>query len=200
MKRRRLREEARQHAAHGQDDSLSAWVQADRLINDLSQLPDEAWVRIPRPEDGYHFLCPAFVQGFPVEVLLDSGAVFSLIWEAALVRIMNVATRRGLDELSPEWPVERLARWDDDQDDLASSAGGRDDLRIMGMVSLRMTFVGEDGRKATSAFALRIVRGGWSRPPLIILGAPTLGAAPAGIGHIASARGHSFAGLGITRL
>ena len=84
VKRQRLREEARQHIEHGQDDSLLAWVQADRLIDDLSQLPDRAWVRIPRPEDGYHFLCRAYVQGFPVEVLLDGGAVFSLIWEAAL--------------------------------------------------------------------------------------------------------------------
>merc|ERR1712039_44156 len=65
----------------------------------------------------------------------------------------------------------------------------------MGMVDLRLTFEGLDGTKALKVFRLRLLRGGWDKSPLIILGAPALDAPPLGIGHRPTLQGHYLPGL-----
>ena len=47
-------------------------------------------------------------------------------------------------------------------------------------------------------FRLRLLRGGWEKPLLIILGAPALDAPPLGIGHRPTLQGHFLPGLDIT--
>ena len=47
-------------------------------------------------------------------------------------------------------------------------------------------------------FRFRLLRGGWSRPPLVILGAPALDAPPLGIGHRPTLQGHFLPGLDLT--
>merc|ERR1712039_996220 len=72
------------------------------------------------------------------------------------------------------------------------------DLQIRGMIDLRLAFAGLDGTRVLRVFRFRLLRGGWSRPPLVILGAPALGAPPLGIGHRPTLQGHFLPGLDLT--
>ena len=80
-------------------------------LQNLDQIPSRAWTQVPEPADGYHFLCDTFVFNFGVRTLLDGGAVFSLTWEASIVRIINAAMSEGKSPEDPEWPIAGLMHW-----------------------------------------------------------------------------------------
>ncbi|CAK0835569.1 unnamed protein product [Prorocentrum cordatum] len=165
-------------------------------LKDLDQIPASAWTQVQEPDDGYHYLCHTHVYGLSIRTLLDGGAVFSLTWEATIVSIINSAIAEGKSPEDPDWPIAGLMHWG--RDSKASSVADKGDLKIRGMVDLRLAFEGLDGTRVVRVFRLRLLRGGWDRPFLIILGAPALDAPPLGIGHRPTLQGHYLPGLGIT--
>ncbi|CAK0840013.1 unnamed protein product, partial [Prorocentrum cordatum] len=165
-------------------------------LKDLDQIPASAWAQAQEPDDGYHYLCHTHVYGLSIRTLLDGGAVFSLTWEATIVSIINGAIAEGKSPEDPDWPIAGLMHWG--RDSKASSVADKGDLKIRGMVDLRLAFEGLDGTRVVRVFRLRLLRGGWDRPFLIILGAPALDAPPLGIGHRPTLQGHYLPGLGIT--
>merc|ERR1711920_474115 len=165
-------------------------------LQDLDEIPASAWTQVAEPDDGYHFLCRTYVYELGVQTLLDGGAVFSLTWEATVVSIINSAMAEGKTPDDPEWPIAGLMHWG--RDSKASSVADQGDLKIRGMVDLRLAFVGLDGRRVLRVFRLRLLRGGREKPLLVILGAPALDAPPLGIGHRPTLQGHFLPGLDIT--
>ena len=112
------------------------------------------------------------------------------------MRIINSAMAEGKTPDDPEWPIAGLMHWG--RDSKASSVADQGDLKIRGMVDLRLAFVGLDGRRVLRVFRLRLLRGGWEKPLMVILGAPALDAPPLGIGHRPTLQGHFLPGLDIT--
>ncbi|CAK0865466.1 unnamed protein product, partial [Prorocentrum cordatum] len=165
-------------------------------LKDLGQIPASAWTQVREPDDGYHYLCHTHVYGLGIRTLLDGRAVFSLTWEATIVSIINSAIAEGKSPEDPDWPIAGLMHWG--RDSKASSVADKGDLKIRGMVDLRLAFDGLDGTRVVRVFRLRLLRGGWDRPLLIILGAPALDTPPLGIGHRPTLQGHYLPGLGIT--
>ena len=66
------------------------------------------------------------------------------------------------------------------------------------MVDLRLELRGTDGRRELQVFRMRLLRGGWDRPRMLILAAPALDAPPLGLGYRSALNGHHLPGLGIT--
>ena len=54
------------------------------------------------------------------------------------------------------------------------------------------------GERALHVFCFRILRGWFTKPPFLLVGAPALDAPPLGIGHRPQLNGLYFPGLGIT--
>ena len=132
----------------------------------------------------------------PFSTLLDGGAILSLVWENTLVAIVNHATAQGKTVDDPGWPLAYLAHWD--RDSSASSVAGESDLRVCGLVDLRVELRTTSGERVMHVFRFRILRGGFTKPPFLLVGAPALDAPPLGIGHRPQLNGHYFPGLGIT--
>ena len=66
------------------------------------------------------------------------------------------------------------------------------------MVDLRVELRTTSGERVLHVFRFRILRGGFTKPPFLLVGAPALDAPPLGIGHRPQLNGHYFPGLGIT--
>ena len=143
-------------------------------IKGIADLPAEAWSRIEEPRDGYHFLCEMYVYDRPFNTLLDGGGIFSLVWEGTLVAIVNHAIAQGKSAKDPEWPLAFLAHWD--RDSSASSVAGESDLRVYGLVDLRVELRTTSGERVLHVFRFRILRGGFEKPQFLLVGAPALDA------------------------
>ncbi|CAK0832647.1 unnamed protein product [Prorocentrum cordatum] len=114
-------------------------------LKDLDQIPASAWAQVQEPDDGYHYLCHTHVYGLSIRTLLDGGAVFSLTWEATIVSIINGAIAEGKSPEDPDWPIAGLMHWG--RDSKASSVADKGDLKIRGMVDLRLAFEGLGGTR-----------------------------------------------------
>eukprot|EP00972_Heterocapsa_arctica_P053840 7929159-Heterocapsa_arctica.AAC.1 len=100
-------------------------------------------VELPPP--GYNFRTVIYVAGKGVETLLDGGAAMSVIIEELLVDIINGALHRGLSPADAAWPLAGLEWWGSDS--FACSVSKDAPLRILGIVLLRTTLRGIDGRE-----------------------------------------------------
>ena len=118
------------------------------------------------------------------------------MWEGTIVEIINHALALGKTPDDPEWPLASLAHWN--RDSTASSGAGEADMRVCGLVDLRLELRTTNGGRSLHVFRFRIMRGGFDKPPFLLIGAPALDAPPLGIGHRPLLGGHYFPGLGIT--
>ena len=65
-------------------------------------------------------------------------------------------------------------------------------MRVCGLVDLRVELRTHSGRRVLHVFRFRILRGGFTKPPFLLVGALALDAPPLGIGHRPQLNGHYF--------
>ena len=70
-------------------------------VGPLQTLDDLPWKTIPEPPPGYQHRTVVECAGRPAELLLDTGAAFSFVFEEVVVMILNQAIADGLTPESP---------------------------------------------------------------------------------------------------
>ncbi|MDA8584259.1 hypothetical protein N9L68_08480 [bacterium] len=120
-------------------------------------------------------------------------AIFSWVWKDTLLAIIHHAIAQGKTPEDPEWPLAHLAHWG--RYSAASSVAGEADLRIFGLVDIRLELRVTDGSGALHVF--RFLRGGLENPLFLLVGAPAIDSPPLGIGHRPLLHGHIVPGLGV---
>ena len=103
---------------------------------------DHRWEYIAEPAVYYHYLCDIYNLTQRVDCLLDGGAIYSVMYESTLLKMMNHALEHGFWWDDPEWPVKNLQHWG--YSSHASSVGGNDDLDVLGIAAVELSFHGVD--------------------------------------------------------
>ena len=67
--------------------------------------------------------------GRPAELLLDTGAAFSFVFEEVVIMILNQAIADGLTSESKQWPLAGLYEWGYDSPANSASQGGGMNVR-----------------------------------------------------------------------
>ncbi|HIE71147.1 MAG TPA: hypothetical protein EYP98_13775, partial [Planctomycetes bacterium] len=176
-------------------------LQLPHHIKTLDDLPLDVWRLVPEPPPGYHFRTLATIGKEEIEVLLDGGAVFSLLSEEFLVYLINAAVSAQLTPDSEEWPLAGLEHWG--ADSAATTVSNAPALLIRAVVLLRLTLVSLRGERRRIVTRVRVVRRGFASAWRgLILGAPFCDVPPLGMGHTPRIGGHYFKALKIltTRL
>ena len=120
--------------------------QAPGQLTSLDSLP---WERMAEPPSGYQHRTVVECAGRPTEILVDTGAAFSFVFEEVVLAILNQAITDGLTSESPDWPLAGLYEWGYDSPANSAAQAGRWDVR--GIAVLRITFVGLDVEGAGAA-------------------------------------------------
>ena len=111
------------------------------------------------------------------------------------VAVVSHALHQGKTPADPEWLIAGLLQWG--KDSAASSIAGVGELRVRGMVDLRVRLRGLHGRAKIAVFRFRTLRGGGDKPAFLSLGAPALGVPPLGTGASPLPHGHFFPDLDV---
>ena len=156
------------------------------------------------PPSGYQFKTQAELVSQAIESLLDTGAAFGIVADEVVTAAVNRALDNGLTAVSDDWPLLGLQRWPEAREPwrvgnaaaTTLSVGG--ELPIIGAVILNLVLVALDGRRVRVKPKLRIVAASHLRYYGLVIGGPTLEAAPLGWGFKPAIGAHVFAGLGIS--
>ena len=94
--------------AMGEVQAVAATIPSSGSLTSLDSLP---WESMTEPPSGYQDRTVVECAGRPAEMLLDTGAAFSFVFEEVIVAILNQAVADGLTSESPEWPLAGLYQW-----------------------------------------------------------------------------------------
>ena len=154
----------------------------------IDTLDDLLWQPISEPLPGYQHRTLVECAGREVKLMFDTGAAFSFVLEEVVVNILNQALADGLTSLSPQWPLAGLYSWG--YDSPANSASRDGELRVRGVVWLRIAFIGRCGRREVRCLEFRCFRRGCGRGIGLALGGPALDPAPIVLGFEPQLDGH----------
>ena len=135
--------------------------------------------------------------------MLDTGAAFGIVADEVVTAAVNRSLDNGLTASSDDWPLLGLQRWPEAREpwrvgNAATTLSVGGELPIIGAVILNLVLVALDGRRVRVKPKLRIVAAGHLRYYGLVIGGPTLEAAPLGWGFKPAIGAHVFAGLGIS--
>ena len=165
-----------------------------RTIEQLAELSPEVWLEVPAPVVGYNYRIEVQVLGHAYPLLLDTGAMVSAVPEEIVVGLINHCRKRGLLPGDPAWPVQ-LERWSSG-DRVVGVVKGQS-IEIVGAAVLPVVFLGVDGVRRERKLRFKILRKGSSTWAGLILGGPSLDAAPFGLGFRPALEGHYLDALGV---